>query len=164
MHALLERREPDEAARLAAVAASGAVRRQGDPRLAEIVKAAAAHYQTEFAAVSLITHDRQILLSRVGIDADSTDRSEAFCAVAIQRPGEALVVPDAQVDARFAHMAAVQEDPRIRFYAGIPLVNRNGYALGALCVADREPLTMPPDLLQLTLLALRAEALIDGAG
>lgn len=46
---------------------------------------------------------------------------------------------DAWLDARFCNNPMVRAAPYVRFYAGIPLVNAEGAALGALCVADRRP-------------------------
>jgi class 3 adenylate cyclase len=50
-----------------------------------------------------------------------------------------LIVPDLTKDKRFAHREMVAGEPHFRFYAGAPLINSEGYALGTLCVLDYEP-------------------------
>ena len=64
-----------------------------------------------------------------------TPRSLSFCAHAMNA-GAIMEVPDTLLDPRFADNALVTDDPRVRFYAGAPLVNRDGVPLGAVCVLD----------------------------
>lgn len=156
-------RPAGEAARQAAVDRSGVLEGHASAALQQIAEAAAARFDTPMAAVSIIDHDRQWFAAHLGIGATETSRAVSFCAHAIHSPGEPLIVPDATQDHRFSGNPLVIRQPHIRFYAGAPLVTREGHALGALCVLDHEPHQRTPDLAVLQILAREAVRRIEEA-
>ena len=86
----------------------------------------------------------QAIPSKVGTDVSETSRDISFCTYAITQPG-LFIVPDAALDKRFADSPLVTAEPKIRFYAGAPLVTPDGYALGTLCVIDKVPRDLRPE-------------------
>ena len=128
----------DEAQRLAALAASRLVDTPGEDRFDRIVRLASMVTDSPIALISLLTARRQWFKARVGLAMQQTPREWAFCSHAILNDAP-FVVEDATADARFSGNPLVLADPHIRFYAGVPLRDRSGMAIGTLCVIDREP-------------------------
>lgn len=133
-----------EQQRLDAVAASGLVDSPADPAFDRLTWLAAQLTGCPMALVSLLTAERQYFKSRVGLEVTQTPREAAFCSHAILAP-EGLVVADALADERFAGNALVLGQPYIRFYAGVPVTDRQSNRLGTLCVLDSAPRQLSQD-------------------
>lgn len=100
----------------------------------KIVEEASLLTGSPISTITMVNDDRQWFKARVGVEREGDPISESICAIAM-RADDAFVVQDASEDDRFREMRAVTQDG-IRFYAGIPLVVRDGSRLGTLCVID----------------------------
>ena len=94
--------------------------------------------EVPIAIICLVDERRQWFKSAIGIKVKETNRDISFCQHALSRDA-LLEVEDTTKDDRFKHNLFVTNYPNIRFYAGYPLIDRNGFALGTLCVLDSKP-------------------------
>lgn len=132
----------DEIARLTSLTSYELMDTPPEAEYDELTALAADICDTPLSAISILEIGRQWFTSSVGLPVRETRRDVSFCAWAILEPTETLVVPDATLDARFAHNELVTGDLGLRFYAGVPLVLRDAQPLGALCVLDTRPRTL----------------------
>jgi len=129
---------PDEAERIATLQQLAILDTPPEERFDRITRLAAATFNVPIALISLVDRERQWFKSCFGLNTRETPREVAFCAHAVEQ-GADVVVPDTLLDDRFADNPLVVDGPRIRFYAGAPLLMRNGLCLGTLCVIDTRP-------------------------
>ncbi len=128
----------------------------------DLIRMAADLLGTPIALISLVDDSRQWFKARVGLQAQETPREYAFCAHAIESPGEVMVVNDASADQRFANNPLVLGDPNIRFYAGAPLITNGGEAIGTLCIIDTRPREIAAsDMETLQFMARQVMALLE---
>ncbi len=88
--------------------------------------------------VSLAVGDRQWFKAQAGVDVSDIGQASAFCQSAMLRPGVTQVC-DASLDPQFADHPLVTGPTGFHFYAGAPLIDDQGLALGALCVFGTRP-------------------------
>lgn len=125
----------------------------------DLAQLAMAICATPVAVITLVDTERQWFKACLGLDGNETSRDIAFCAHALLKPKELLVVEDTLLDPRFADNPQVTGEPYIRFYAGAPLEMEPGLAMGTLCVVDYVPRQL--DSTQLYALRLLANQVVQ---
>jgi len=138
---------PDEDERLAALLEYGILDTEPEEDYDEIVRLAAHVCNVPIAGISLLDAERQWFKASVGLDLRETCRDVSFCAHAVLGD-DLFVVEDAAADDRFRDNPLVIDAPRIRFYAGAPLVTPEGKHVGVLCVVDTQPRKLERDQIQ----------------
>ncbi|WP_016950988.1 GAF domain-containing protein [Anabaena sp. PCC 7108] len=111
---------------------------ESDAVFDDLVQLAADLCETPIAVISLIDAGREWFKAKVGITISEVPRDFAFGSYTLLQT-EILIIPDTFEDHRFANNPFVTSYPYLRFYAGVPLINSSGLALGCLCVMDFAP-------------------------
>ena len=139
---------PNEDSRLDTLMALNVLDTPPEERFDRLTRLARNTFEVPIALVSLVDKERQWFKSKVGLDACETSRDISFCGHAILGD-EVFIVSDATKDIRFADNPLVVNDPKIRFYAGVPLKSISGENLGTFCIIDRKPRKFSQDQFEL---------------
>jgi diguanylate cyclase (GGDEF)-like protein len=132
----------EEEKRLMALEAYHVLDTPRDPLFDHMTELAAQICDAPMALISLVDRHRQWFKSCLGVSGISeTPRELSFCTHAI-RGQDVMEVSDTLQDERFSRNPLVTDYPCFRFYAGMPLRNAEGLALGTICVLDRQPRTL----------------------
>lgn len=128
----------NETARLEALKSYEILDTDADERLDNLTKLASEICEVPICLISLVDETRQWFKSSVGLSVSETPRKISFCQHSIMQD-ELMQVENALEDERFENNILVKDNPNIRFYAGQPLIDKDGFALGTLCVIDSKP-------------------------
>jgi GAF domain-containing protein len=109
-----------------------------DKELKYTIAFAAKVCKTPVSLITILDEDTQWLKVRKGLDVEQTPLDLSFCKYAIKHKG-LLTVNDTLLDSRFSDHPNVISNLKVRFYAGAPLVTREGLIIGTLCVLDYKP-------------------------
>lgn len=105
----------------------------------EIAQMAAQVCQCPVAVVNVVAENWEWYKGKCGIPEHVNNEPRGgICCTTICN-NDLLIIPDLIDDERFADQDIVKGRPFYRFYAGAPLINPDGYALGTLCVLDFTP-------------------------
>ncbi len=126
----------DEAARLDALHRLDLLDTPPNEAFDRITRMASQLFGLPIAAVSLTDSDRQWFKSRVGVEHSFIPREKAPCAQ-VADTSDPLVIPDLLTNDCYQNSHLARSG--IRFYAGAPLMTRDGFCLGAMCVLGTEP-------------------------
>jgi EAL domain-containing protein (putative c-di-GMP-specific phosphodiesterase class I)/GGDEF domain-containing protein len=127
-----------EEERLAALYACGLLDTAPSSSLDRLCRMAAHTLQVPVAFISLVDRHRIWFKSKVGLMLEEAPREQSFCSHTIKQK-TILEVMDIRQDSRFCHLPVEAMPPDVRFYAGVPLIDRHGFALGSLCIMDTKP-------------------------
>ncbi len=105
----------------------------------DITQLASEICNSPISVITLLDENRQWFKSKIGLDLNETNRDVSFCGHAIINPNENFIIENALEDERFFDNPLVTDGLKLRSYAGVPLVNVEGFAFGTLCVIDSKP-------------------------
>ncbi len=101
-----------------------------------LTKIASEICQTPVALITFMDRERQWFKSKVGVELTENARDYTFCAHGMIDSQEPLIVNNATEDPRFEKNPLVTGPYHVRFYAGVQLVDKDGFPLGSICVLD----------------------------
>lgn len=137
----------DEDERLASLRKMQILSTPAEELFDRITRVAAQAFNVPVTLISLVDKNRQWFKSSVGAVAQETSRDISFCGHVVHS-GHMMIVEDATQDPRFSDNPLVCSDMKIRFYAGRPLRNAEGYVIGTLCLIDQKPRHLTPSEIQ----------------
>ncbi|KAA0127772.1 response regulator [Chryseobacterium sp. SN22] len=108
-----------------------------DPQLDIFTETARLISGCQISFIAIMESDTHTIKSCIGASMDVLDRKDAICHYPVAT-GQMVIIQDTLLDERSSGSAVILE-AGIRFYAGVPLMDEEGFALGTLCVLNNEP-------------------------
>jgi GAF domain-containing protein len=113
--------------------------------LNNILKVATMHSGRPIGFISVVSSEEVKIISQINFKNSNLNRDKSFCTWTIEQE-DLFMVEDSLLDTRFCEIEMKKaEEDRIRFYAGFPLINPNGYKIGSICVCDTKPAKLTED-------------------
>ncbi len=128
----------DEDERLAALRRYRILDTDPEPQFDRIAEIARRQFNAPIGLVAFMDSDRNFLKARGDLPISESPRDVSFCGHTIL-DDDVLVVEDTTADPRFAKNPLVESEPRLRFYAGAPLITPSGHRIGTVCIFDVKP-------------------------
>lgn len=127
----------NEIERLKAISEYDLVDKNSDDEFQVFTEVAAMVCNTPISLINIIDENQKIVKAKCGIDMESLDRNLTICQYTIMQD-DILIYEDLTKAEKLKDISYVA-DGTYAFYAGVPLIDDNGYALGTLCVVDVVP-------------------------
>ncbi len=132
----------DEKYRIAKLHEYKVLNNDHEPAFARLTDLVKLFFDMPIVTITFMDEDTQYLRAVHGLGSVcTTTREVAICNYTVLS-NKVFIVPDLTADERFASNPLVTEAPFFRFYAGAPIIIRDGnttYRLGSLCVIDTKP-------------------------
>jgi GAF domain-containing protein len=135
---MLTQTDHEELLRLAALVRSSVLDTARDPEFDRIAEAAKTLFGATAGMVTFVGQDRQFYKGRAGVDIAETPRAASFCGHCLEYRS-LLWIEDTRDDPRVFDNPFVTGAPHVRFYAGAPVRDADGWLLGTVCVVDLQP-------------------------
>lgn len=116
--------------------------------LKDLTKLAAKVAGTNISLVNLVDSFTQWTVAREGISLKQMPREDSVCQYTIMG-NQPFEIKDLTKDNRFKDKFYVTDDPNLKYYWGVPLINEAGFNLGALCVLDTDTKYISPEKVEL---------------
>jgi GAF domain-containing protein len=96
-------------------------------------------FDTPIALVSIVDKEKVLFPGNVGMeDTSEVSRGISLCSLAVL-DDEPTIFRDALKEPCLLSNPLVTGEFGLRFYAGAPILTKDGFALGTVCVVDKEP-------------------------
>lgn len=130
---------PEENFRVEAVRSLGLLDQPEEERFQRITRLARRHFRSARCAITLVDTDRVVLLAQDGgSDKTCLPRDQSFCSRVVAEKVPVVLAEESDDSERSLYLD-LAERLGLHFYAGVPILNPDGYAVGALCLVGHVP-------------------------
>ena len=109
----------------------------------DLTRLAAKIAGTEIAMVHLIDLHTLWTVSHYGAPIYHVPKEDSISQFAMVCPQEYMEISDLSKDERFNNKDYIKDDPKLRYYLGIPLQTEDNYRLGILCLLSADIKALP---------------------